>query len=237
MAITQAQAIQQVRSRLDEPSSVYWTEQDLRIWINDITRDLARRTESLRAVYNQPAVANTAAYTPAWTSTTQPYRIYRVEFIPTGQTTIYPLEYRDPNAADAVWGLSQAQTVGIPAIWTSWNTPPSISVQVYPTPGTAGTLRIWYYRLANMLATSDTSDQNDAVDIVEGWEDVLVDGVEARARRRDQDQGWQAAQQLYEQHVDAMMQATLRFTDAAGAVTTPAGGYIPNWLYGGDDLY
>lgn len=232
MSITQAEAMVQTRARLDEPSSVYWTDQDLRIWINDIARDLARRTESLRAVYSQAAVAGTRSYTPTWTATTHPYRIYRVEFVPTGQTTNYPLEYRDPNAADAIWGLAQQQTQGIPAIWTSWGAPPSISIQVYPTPSMAGTLSIWYYRLPNILATTDTSDQNDTIDLVEGWEDVLVDGVEYKAKRRDGDADWQAAKQEYEQHIEAMMEATLRFTDAAGAVTTPAGGYIPMWLYG-----
>lgn len=236
MAITQAEAMLQVRSRLDEPSSVYWTDQDLRIWINDIARDLARRTESLRGTYSQAAVAGTRAYTPMWTATTQPYRIYRVEYTPTGQTTSYPLEYRDPNAADAIWGLAQNQTQGIPAIWTSWGAPPSISIQVYPTPSVAGTILIWYYRLPTILATADTSDQNDTIDLVEGWEDVLVDGVEYKAKRRDGDQDWQAAKQEYEQHIEAMMEATLRFTDAAGAVTTPAGGYIPNWLYGDGDF-
>ena len=236
MAITQAEAITQVRSRLDEPSSVYWTEQDLRIWINDIARDIARRTESLRATYSQAVVAGTASYTPAWTSTQQPYRIYRVEYIPTGQTTVYELEYRDPNAADAIWGLSQAQTVGVPAIWTSWGFPPALTIQVYPTPGLAGTLKIWYYRLPDQLTTNDTTDQNVAVDLVDGWEDVLVDGVTYRAMMRDGDSNWQAMKQEYEQHIDAMMTATLRFTDAAGAVTTPAGGYIPNWLYSFDDF-
>lgn len=235
MAITQAEAMLQVRSRLDEPSSVYWTEQDLRIWINDITRDLARRTESLRGTYSQAAVANTASYTPAWTSTTQPYRIYSISFTPTGQTTSYPLEYRDRNSASSVWGLAQNQTVGIPAIWTSWGAPPNLSIQVYPTPGSAGTLLIHYYRLPAMLATVDTSDQAEDVDIVEGWEDVLIDGVEYKARRRDQDPTWQEAKQEYEQHIEAMMEATLRFTDQAGAVITPSGGYIPNWLYAGGD--
>lgn len=237
MAITQSEAIVQTRSRLDEPSSVYWTDEDLRIWINDTARDLARRTESLRATYSQAVVANTASYTPAWTSTTQPYRIYALDYTPTGQSTCYPLEYRDRNAASDVWGLSQAQTVGVPAIWTSWGAPPTLSIQVYPTPSVAGILRIWYYRLPDALATIDTSDQNTALDIVEGWEDVLVDGVEYKALRRDGNPRWQEAKQEYEQHIDAMMQATLRFTDSAGAVTTPAGGYIPNWLYAGNDFF
>lgn len=235
MSITQDQAIVQVRARLDEPSSTYWTDQDLRIWINDVTRDLARRTESLRSTYNQPAVANTASYTPLWTSTNQPFRVYAVEYIPDGQTQTYPLEYRDRNAASEIWGLSQAQTVGVPAIWTSWGAPPDLTIQVYPTPGQAGNLRIWYYRLPTMLSTVDTIDMNVAIDMVDGWEDVLIDGVEYRALRRDGDKRWQEAKQEYEQHIDAMMQATLRFTDQAGSVITPAGGYIPGWLYNGAD--
>lgn len=235
MSITQAEAIAQTRARLDEPQSVYWTDDDLRMWINDIARDIARRTESLRATYDQAAVVGTSSYTPVWTSTTHPYRIYRIQFTPTGQTTTYPLEYVDYNTADSVWGLFQQQTQGIPAIWTSWGAPPTLNLQVYPSPSVAGTLRVFYYRLPTVLSTSDTSDQNTAVDLVDGWEDVLVDGVTYKAMMRDGDSMWQSQKQEYEMHLEAMMEATLRFTDAAGRVTTPSGGYIPEWLYGNAD--
>lgn len=119
MPTTLTQSLASIRARLDEPTSVYWTDVDLRRWVNEILRDMARRTECLRGIYNQAAVAGTTDYTPAFTSTTNVYRIYRVEFIPTGQTSVYPLEFRDPNACDEIWGLSQATTQGIPAIWTT----------------------------------------------------------------------------------------------------------------------
>jgi hypothetical protein len=234
MSITQANALLAIRARLDEPTSQYWTETDLRRWINEIAKDMARRTESLRGTYSQAAVAGTAAYTPAFTATTQMYRIYGIDFIPTGQTLTYPLEYRDRQGATEVWGIMQ-DTQGIPAIWTSWGAPPSLTIQVYPSPSIAGTLKLYYYRLPTELAITDTSDASDLVDIVDGWEDVLVDGVEYKAKRRDGDSTWTEAKQEYEQHLEAMMEATLRFTEAAGQISTPNGGFIPSWLYGGGE--
>lgn len=235
MAITQAQALTSIRARLDEPTSQYWSEVDLRRWVNEIANDMARRTESLRGTYSQTVTVGTSAYTLAFTSTQQAYRIYRVEYIPTGTGQVYPLEYRDPNSADEVWGLSQQITEGIPVIWTSWGAPPSLSLQVYPSPSLAGTLKLWYYRLPTQLAIDTTSSASTSVDIVDGWEDVLVDGVEYKAKRRDNDTSWQEAKQEYEQHLEAMMEATLRFSDAAGTVTTATGLGIPAWLYGGGD--
>lgn len=234
MAITQAEAIAAVRESLDEPTSIYWTDTAIRRWINDIAKDIARRTEALRAVYNETAVAGTSSYTLAFTSVQQPYRIYRVEYIPTGQTDIYPLEYRDKSTADEVWGLAQQQTQGIPAIWTSWGYPPSLTLQVFPSPAAAGTLRIFYYALPEQLEISTNSDANTNITIVDGWEDILVMGVEARAKRRDGDSSWSEAKNEYEQAIAAMMESTLKFTDANGVIVTANGNYMPEWLYGGD---
>lgn len=234
MAITQANALLAVRSRLDEPTAEYWTDTDLRRWINEIALDMARRTESLRGTYDQAAVAGTKAYTPAFTSTTNVYRIYQIDFIPTGSTLTYPLDYMDRAGASEVWGIMQ-DTQGIPALWTSWGAPPTLSIQVYPSPGQAGTLRLYYYRLPTQLAITTSADAAVSVDIVDGWEDVLIDGVEYKARRRDGDSTWQEAKQEYEQHLEAMMEATIRFTDAAGQITSSSGLHVPSWLTGGGD--
>lgn len=232
MSITQANALLAIRARLDEPTSQYWSEVDLRRWVNEIMLDIARRTESLRGTYDQAAVAGTKAYTPAFTSTTNMYRIYAIDFIPTGSTLTYPLEYRDRAGATEVWGIMQ-DSQGTPAIWTSWGSPPALSIQVYPSPSQAGTLRLYYYRLPTQLAT-DGSDASDTLDLVDGWEDVLVDGVEYKAKRRDGDSTWTEAKQEYEQHLEAMMEATLRFTESMGTITSFSGVGVPSWLYGGD---
>ena len=235
MAISQYNAIQSIRARLDEPNSRYWSDDDLRRWINEIAKDMARRTECLRGTYSQAVTVGTSSYTPAFTATTNVYRVHRVEYLPSGNSQIYPLEYRDPNAADEIWGLSQAITEGIPVIWTSWGAPPNLTIQIFPSPSIAGTLKLWYYRLPTELAVTNQSDAADNVDIVDGWEDVLVDGVEYKAMRRDSNPLWTEAKQEYEQHLQAMMEATTRFTEAAGVITTPSGIGIPAWLYGGAD--
>lgn len=233
MSITQANALLAIRARLDEPTSQYWSEPDLRRWINEIALDMARRTESLRGTYDQAAVAGTAAYTPAFTATTQMYRIYDITFAPTGSSLTYPLEYRDRKGAAEVWGIMQSSQ-GTPAIWTSWGAPPSLSIQVYPSPSQAGTLKLYYYRLPTQLATDGTAAAS-TLDIVDGWEDVLVDGVEYKAKRRDGDSTWTEAKQEYEQHIEAMMEATLRFSDSMGQITSFSGVGVPSWLYGGGD--
>lgn len=237
MPTTLGSALDSIRARLNEPVSVYWDDQDLRRWCNEILKDMARRTECLRGLYNQTAVVGTTDYIPAFTLTTNVYRIYRVEFIPTGQSNIYPLEFRDPNACDEIWGLAQQQTEGIPAIWTSWGTPPALTLKVFPGPSVAGTLRLWYYRLPANLSISGADDAEN-LDLVEGWDDVLTDGVEYKALRRDSDPRWQEAKAEYESHLEAMAEATIRFTDSAGMISTNSGTFIPQWLYGGGvDLY
>jgi len=232
MPTTLGSALDSIRARLGEPTASYWGQEDLRRWCNEILKDMARRTECLRGIYDEPATAGTTDYTPEFTDTTNVYRVYRVEFIPDGQTNIYPLEFRDPNACDEVWGLSQQQTQGIPAIWTSWGTPPSFTLKTFPGPSLDGVLRLWYYRLPTSLAIDGTADASP-LDLVEGWDDVLTDGVEYKALRRDSDPRWQEAKQEYEEHLEAMAEATIRFTDAAGMVATNSGTFIPEWLYGG----
>lgn len=230
----QSEALTSIRARLNEPTEVYWSDIDLRRWINETAMDMARRTESLRGTYDQAVVAGTSSYTPAFTSTQNIFRAYRVEFKPTGDDTTFPLEYRDPNAMDEVWGVLQG-TEGTPLVWTSWGYPPTITFQVFPSPSRAGTLRIWYYRLAKQLATATNADAAVRVDIVDGWDDVLVDGVEWKALRRDSDPRWSEAKQLYEQNLAGMMESTIRFTDAQPTITSTFGTNVPMWLYAGVD--
>lgn len=234
--VTQAQTLTMVRQRLDEPTSTYWTDTDLRQWINEITSEVARRSESLRASFTQTVVAGTAAYSPNWTTgpvTDQPIRLYRCEFTPTGSNQTYPLEFRDRNAMDDVWGTLQ-NTEGTPCYWTSWGYPPAITLQLFPNPSLAGSLRIDYYRAARLLSTDTTDDAAVELDIPSGWDDVIVDGVEYKALRRDSDPRWTEAKQLFEQNIEGLSEAALRFTDAMPVITNANGGMVPAWLYAGD---
>lgn len=228
---TQAEILAMSRTRLGEPVAKQWTDAEIRQWTNEIAKDIARTTESLRASMTFSAVAGTGSYSPTFTN--QPHRIYRVTYAPTGSNNTYALEFRDPNAMDEVWGSLQT-TQSTPSYWTSWGYPPNLSLQVFPVPSTAGTFTVYYYRLATVLAT-DGTDASDTVDIPDGWDDVLVDGVEYKALRRDSDPRWQEAKQEYEQHREALAESALRFTDAMPVITNAFGSNVPSWLYAGMD--
>ena len=228
---TQAQILTSLRARLDEPTTVYWTDVDLRTWINEIAADIARTTESLRASETFAGVAGTGSYTPTFTLT--PQRIYRVTYKPTGSNSTYPLTFRDPNAMDEVWGTLQS-TQGTPSFWTSWGYPPALTIQLFPVPSVSGTVTCFFYRKSTVLAT-DGSAAASTVDIPAGWEDVLVDGAEYKALRRDSDPRWTEAKQLYDMGKAGLMESALRFTDAQPVITSQFGTSVPMWLYGGYD--
>ena len=45
---TQATYLTNIRNKLDETTSGQWSDAELRTWINEAARDIARRTESLQ---------------------------------------------------------------------------------------------------------------------------------------------------------------------------------------------
>lgn len=215
-----------VRVRLDESTAFAWTNESLRGWINDGARELARKTESLMTKSTIAVTAGTRSYTMP----TSMVKAHRVEYIATGDSQIHPLEGRDYSAADNIWGLSQAISSGTPYIFALWGFPPSLTIYLYPTPAVNGTLNVFHYRLPTDRATDGTGDAL-AVEVPEGWADLITDYVEYRAKRRDNDPDWQAAKAIYDEHVLDMYATTRRWTDDVGLVTNSQGLGIPDWLY------
>lgn len=231
---TQAQLLTQVRARLSEADPTYWSEPTLRRWINDVARDIARVTESIRAMDTIDVTADTGTYT--FTPSQASVRIHAVEFLPDDSDLIHPLTYRDRHTMSEVWGSYQATNGGYPVFWTSWGAPGiTHQIQLYPVPSVDGTLNVYHYRYPEELSTESSTDAAEEVEIPAGWEDALVDGVEAMALRQDRDPRWSEARQLYIEKVTMLSNAALRFTDQAGLVTTASGNLIPSWAYAGDE--
>ncbi|MGH9201916.1 MAG: DUF6682 family protein, partial [Vicinamibacterales bacterium] len=189
-----------VRTRLDEASASFWSNDEIRRWINEACRDIARRAEVLPKLSTIAALAAVRAYTLP----TDAIRIYRAEFIPTGQTNIYPLQYKDYASLDAVWGSMQQITQGYPQYFTMWGFPPTLQVYLYPVPSTAGTLNVFYYRLPADLATDGTGDAT-AVDIPQGWWDLAAQYCEYVALRKDRNPVWQESKAIYEENLNHMI--------------------------------
>lgn len=208
---TQAQLLADARSRLDEPSQQFYADTEIRRWINQGLKDVARTCETSQTTKVVSLVPGQQQYTaPADT-----IRIYRVEYQDT-TSRIAVLEYRDYNNADSVWWTTQLTVQSTPGMWTAWGFPPNLKIVLYPIPGTPGsTIKVFYYQSPAELAL-DGGDSNTAVSIPSGREEIVVDFVEYMALRKARDPRWQEAKGLYDEKVRAMFDQTRRWSDQAG---------------------
>lgn len=208
---TQADLVANARSRLDEPTANQWTDVEIRRWINEAAKDIARRTESLQATASINSIASTQQYT----APVDTLRVYRVEYIDASNKSTV-LEYRDFNNMDSVWWSSQLTVTGTPQLYTMWGFPPTLKIVVYPTPqSSADAFKVYYYRTATELATDGTAGSS-TVDVPTGREELVIDYVEYMALRKDRDPRWQEAKALYDEKVNNMFEQTRRWTDQAG---------------------
>ena len=218
-----------VKSKLDESGvSRAWPNEDLRRWIMEGARDLARRSEILQTTALIPIVAGTNEYT----CPDDVVRINRAIWLPTSSpTTQYPLEPEDFNDMDAAgWTWTTAR--GYPTIFTLWGFPPALKLILYPTPSAAGNVKLWYYKFPTVLA-SNGDDDDQTVDLPLGWQDMVAAYCEMVALRKDGDQRWMEARTLYEASLNELIDRTRRWTDQAGAIAHN-NTWLPGWLYNPD---
>src|SRR5215471_1365001 len=220
---------QDVRNRLDESTSRFWTDSELNTWINEGCRDVSRRTETIQSFNTSLSTTQSVG---KYLVPPDVIRIHRVEYKPFGTTNIYPVQASTYQEMDQVWGINQlSQTMSYAYNYVLWGFPPNLKMQLYPVPASTGdTIQIFYYRLPRNLV-NDT----DIVEIPEGWWDLVPLYCEYVARRKDKDETWKDAKQLYDQTLDNMYQMTRQWHDQARAMTI---GYnaVPEWLYGGLDF-
>ena len=223
MPITLADARSDLRARLDETTPNFWTDDQLNGWVNEACFDIAKRTESLQQLATIPATALVRQYfLPA-----DVVRIHKVEYTAPNSVQIYPLEYRGLQEMDAIWGLNQLTSNIYPSYWTTWFSPPTLQMLVFPVPASAGQFNVWYYRLPATV-TKDTTN----IDCPEGWWDAVVLYAEYVAKRKDADPDWKDAKDLYLEKLQQLLDTSRNWTDSAGVISTGAA-QVPYWLYGG----
>ena len=225
---TQATYLTNIRNKLDETTSGQWSDAELRTWINEAARDIARRTESLQTYEEINVTANTQEYTV----NDGCLRVHRVEWRPTASSNVYPLEYRDFNSMDAVWWASQTTSKGYPTFYTMWGYPPTLKIVLYPTPSEGGKLKVFFYQTASNLAT-DGSAAGSTVQVPVGYEDLIESYVEHVALRKDRDPRWQEARAIYMDSLQEMIDQTRRWTDQGDFIQVGSS-HIPGWLWGGE---
>lgn len=225
---TQAEFLTKVRQTLKEPVAVAWSDVELRDYINQGAADIARRTETLQTMGTVAAVEGTREYTlPA-----NVLRVHKVEYKPDGSERIYPMEYSDLHAMDAMWYTQQSISKGTCQAYTLWGYPPALKLVVYPTPSLPGVFRVHYYAMPAAVATDGTGS-GSTVTVPSGWDDLVVEYAVYLAFRRDVSPRWQEHKSAYEEHVDDMLSRTRRWSDQGGSIVPNTGQMLPSWLVDG----
>ena len=159
--------------------------------------------------------------------------VFRVEYRPTTSTRVIPLEGRQFNSMDELWGTWPNIGRSNPNYYTIWGTSPNLIL--YPTPNDAGSVSIYYYAYPVPLAT-DGSAASSTLDIPEGWADLAIMYAEYRAQRRDRDPRWQEIKTEYEtQCTDLMGIANRSHMDVPGRITADIRQSMGSWW--GSDPY
>jgi hypothetical protein len=223
MPVTLANAREDVRATLNETSQAFYLDSDLNSYLNEGCRDVSRKAMCLqqkRSINCLPGVQNYAAPTDsvAW---------HRAEYLPVGSINTYPLEKRLYDEMDSVWGVNQQIQQFYPAVWTTWSEPPNTYIVLFPVPSSAGTLNVYYYRMAQP-ATIDTA----TLDVPEGWWDLPILHAVWRALFKALDPRWKEMRQLYTDQLTELIGVAQGYSDATGQITygRPSG---PLWQFGG----
>ena len=216
MTYTLTAAVTEVRALLDEDSPQFWTNAQLESWINQGCQDVARRAETLW----QEVTINVTPLVQNYPFPNDFLNVHRAEFQLSNTDQTFNLEYRGINQMDEIWGILHS----LPSAWPQYftirgNSTLGFYLMLYPSPGSQGSLTVYYYRQAIVV----TANQN--IDVQPGWEDVVFDYAVYKAKRKAEDPTWQEAFQLYNGNLAQMIDKTRNMTDQGEQITSG----IPQW--------
>ncbi len=226
-ALTVNQIVTAVRDRLDEATAGQWTNTQLKRWLNEALRDLARKTKHIKDTTTFLTVAGQAEYTAA-------ANIIEIEhaYYAPGDGRQCGLIPRAFDGMNNIWGQQQNQQGGDPMMFTTWGVPPTLKIRLYPVPPLVNkTVTLYVTRLATTIVEDEASDAT-AVDFPEAWVDLTKDYVEYCALRKDRDPRWQEAFQFYATRVMDLVDNSDYMNAPMEMLADPlvAGGVVPRWL-------
>jgi hypothetical protein len=228
VTLTLTNCLTDIRSILDEPTAQFWSNAELTTWINQGCENFAQRSRTLRTSSQLPVVAETQNYiAPA-----NLYAIYRLEFVPTstGQVFIYPLDFMGYNEMDQAWGVYQTFPAAWPQAFTLWGNPPNLTIRLFPVPDQGGFLNVFGYREPQPVVNG-----TDYVDVLQGYEEAIIEYAVYKAKRKDKDPSWQESKQQYEAILTDAIDNTGWYTDLPNQFTTGQSQWPP-WALSGSDF-
>jgi hypothetical protein len=218
MPVTVATAVEALRERLDEKSESQWEDKQLRRWLNEGIRDLARRTR----LYQDQAEIDVTANIGEYTLDEDILAIEHLLWKPDAETLKRPLE---PRAFEGVQRYIN-ETGADPVFYTTYGHAPLLKVQLWPIPTRAGTL----YFYGPMLPTQhDINTGSGNIDAITGWYEATLDYAEYMALRKDRQEIWKDIFVQYEAKVQQMIELSAT-DDAPGEIQFTGTSLVPRWL-------
>jgi hypothetical protein len=224
MTTTVAEAVTALRERLDETTAAQWTDVQLRRWLNEGVRDIARRTRQYLDTDTIAVSADDAEYTVS----ADVLHIMAVYFTPTGDTRMIRLEARSWEGMDNIWADQQNIASQYPALFTTYGYAPTLTLKLFPVPSIDGSLTV---HMARLPAALDVTSGTGNIDTIEGWLEVAYDYAEYMALRKDRDPRWQESMGLYESKMANLIEMGDAL-NAPGEFSYAGSGMLPNWLIG-----
>lgn len=223
MTTSVATAVEALRERLSESTASQWTDQQLRRWLDEACKDIARRTFHLQDTDSISVTAGDGQYT----LDADVLRVNKVYWTPSSDTTRkMPLEPRQWEAMDNIWMDYQDDQGTDPYVFSLRGYAPNVVIQLYPVPGLDGTLQLHVVR---MPASINVASGGGNLDIPDSWCDVAYDHAEYKALRKDRDPRWQEAKELYEQNLEVMI-SNGDYLNAPNEVVWDGVLAVPRWL-------
>ncbi len=215
---TVATAIEHLRVRLDEPAEAQWYDRELRMWLNEGIRDIARRTRLYQDQSSVDVTANLNEYTLASDVIAIEHLLWKAD----AESYKHPLE---PRAFEGVQRFIN-ETGADPVFYSTYGHSPVLKVQLWPTPTRDGTL----YLYGPMLPAAINVDTGVGdVDIIEAWYETALDYAEYKALRRDRQEGWKDIFMAYEAGIQQMIELSAT-DDAPGEMQFTGTSLVPTWL-------
>lgn len=230
MAETQAQALANVRSLIDEPVAQFWQDSEIENWVNQGCQEIQRQTEWAQ---KGPVAITTTVAVQGYLAPSDALRIHRVEFVPVNNTSYtYSLDFRGYNEMDAAWGNLKTLPAAYPELYTLWNNPndsgasgTGLTILLYPVPSVTGTLNLYYLRTIVPTTTGSAF-----IDVLPGWETTVENYAAYRALQKDADPRWKDFQQQYSVQVEQMKSVSRTYTDQGNYFSTGQQNYNPLFL-------
>jgi len=142
---------------------------------------------------------------------------------------------------DQIWGTYQQNTSTYPRWYVLIGRPggtgfQSFQIQLYPCASQSGNLYVYYYALPTRISdpVQDPSNYQLTLDIVEGWDDLIVMFVTFKAMQKERNPEWKDRKAEYEEAIAQMVDVTRKFHDQQGYISYGTN-MLPSWLVGGGE--